>query len=49
MWDSIEFYDDLEHSTFKIMVTCGTLQNFMTSWNTLFLKECLHVGPFRML
>jgi hypothetical protein len=37
MWDPIEFYDDLEHSIFK-WLTCGTLENFMTTWNTLFLK-----------
>jgi hypothetical protein len=24
MWDPTEFYDDLEHSIFKIMLTCGT-------------------------
>jgi hypothetical protein len=24
MWDPTEFYDDLEHFVFKIMLTCGT-------------------------
>jgi hypothetical protein len=24
MWDQTKFYDDLEHSIFKIMLTCGT-------------------------
>jgi hypothetical protein len=24
MWDPTEFYDDMEHSIFKIMLTCGT-------------------------
>jgi hypothetical protein len=24
MWDPTKFYDDLEHSIFKIMLTCGT-------------------------
>jgi hypothetical protein len=24
MWDPIEFYEDLEHSILKIMLTCGT-------------------------
>jgi hypothetical protein len=24
MWDPTEFYDDLEHSIFKIVLTCGT-------------------------
>jgi hypothetical protein len=24
MWDPTEFYDDLEHSVLKIMLTCGT-------------------------
>jgi hypothetical protein len=24
MWDASEFYDDLEHSIFKIKLTCGT-------------------------
>jgi hypothetical protein len=24
MWDPTEFYDDLEQSVFKIMLTCGT-------------------------
>jgi hypothetical protein len=24
MWDPTEFYDNLEHSIFKIMLTCGT-------------------------
>jgi hypothetical protein len=24
MWEPIEFFDDLEHSIFKIMLTCGT-------------------------
>jgi hypothetical protein len=45
MWDLGKFYDDLEHSNFERMLTCGTLLNFVTTWNTLFLKYCLHVGP----
>jgi hypothetical protein len=24
MWDPTKFHDDLEHSTFKIMLKCGT-------------------------
>jgi hypothetical protein len=24
IWDPVEFYDNLEHFVFKIMVTCGT-------------------------
>ena len=24
MWDPSKFYDDMEHSIFKIMLTCGT-------------------------
>jgi hypothetical protein len=31
------------------MFACGTLPNFMMSWNTLFSKEYLHVGHFRIL
>jgi hypothetical protein len=27
------------------MLTRGTLKLFMMTWNTLFLKKCLHVGP----
>jgi hypothetical protein len=36
MWDPRKFYDDLEHSNFERMLTCGTLLNFMTTWNTVF-------------
>ena len=35
-WDPITIYDDLEHSIFEKMLTCGTQLNFMTTWNTLF-------------
>jgi hypothetical protein len=28
------------------MLPCGTLENFMTTWNTLFSKKYLHVGPY---
>jgi hypothetical protein len=38
MWDPRIFYDDLEHSIFEKMFTCGTQLNFMTTSNTLFLK-----------
>jgi hypothetical protein len=38
MWDPGKFYDDLEHSIFEKMLTCGTILNFMTTWNHLFLK-----------
>jgi hypothetical protein len=34
-----------ENSVFEKMLTCGTLLNFMTTWNPLLLKQCLHVGP----
>jgi hypothetical protein len=38
MWNPRKIYDDLEHSIFEKMLTCGTLLNFMTTWNNLFLK-----------
>jgi hypothetical protein len=36
MWDPTKFYDGLEHSFFKVMLTCGTQLNFMMTWNTIF-------------
>jgi hypothetical protein len=38
-WDPRANYDDLEHSIFEKMLTCGTLENFMTTWNTLLSKN----------
>jgi hypothetical protein len=52
MWDPRKFYDDLEHSIFERMLTCGTLLNFMTTSNTLFLLTCetdVHLWRFEEL
>jgi hypothetical protein len=32
IWDPIEFYDDLEHSIFKIMLTCETIVGLWRCW-----------------
>jgi hypothetical protein len=44
MWDPSKLYDDLEHSNFERMLTCGTLLNFMMNWNTSFFKIMLTCG-----
>jgi hypothetical protein len=44
MWDPAKFYENLENSIFKIMLTCGTLLNCMTTWNIIFLKIILTCG-----
>jgi hypothetical protein len=36
MWVPGKIYDDLEHSIFEKMLTCGTQLKFMTTWNTIF-------------
>jgi hypothetical protein len=33
MWDATEFYDDLEHSIFKIMLICGTKVGLWRRWH----------------
>jgi hypothetical protein len=43
MWDLGKFKVDLEHYIFKKKLTCGTLLNFMTTWNTVF-KTMLTCG-----
>jgi hypothetical protein len=39
MWDPRIINDDLEHSIFEKILTCGTQLNFMMTWNTLFLNN----------
>ena len=38
-------FRDIASADLAKMLTCGTLENLMTTWNTLFSKKCLHVGP----
>jgi hypothetical protein len=38
-------FRDLAFVDLVKMLTCGTLEKFMATWNTLFLKKFLHEGP----